>query len=253
MIPSSMRPAWRTPEISLSPDKMILKLRGTSFDTVSRTSFISFDNVSDLGSITPNLNDLRHAVSQAITALATSTPTSGPLCHLKELKRSIDIRETIFRTFVHVDDLPLSEQHFWFWQMLWDCLLEPNTMPATVTAMIERAEEHYRSLFGISADNCVRAMFLRIEWRLNEHKIFETEGGFVGVGPSHLEVDDRIVFPLGMTCPFAVRPCNPVCGDALGQQFTMIGCVGTAELLHYENLNGLVDQGTFQVVDIELR
>lgn len=253
LIPSSIRPAWRTPDISLSPDKMVLKLRGISFDTVSRISSISFDNVSDLGSITPNLNDLRHGVSQATTALATFAPKPGPLCHLNELKRFIDSRETVFRTFVHVDDLPLSGQHFWFWQMLWDCLLEPSNMPATVAAMNERAEEHCRSLFGISADNCVRAMFLRIEWRLNEHRVFETEGGFIGVGPSHLDVGDRIVFPLGMTCPFAVRPCNPIYGDASGQQPTMIGCVETAGLFHYESLNKLLDQGLLQVVDIEIR
>lgn len=93
-------------------NKMVLKLRGISFDTVSRSFSIPFDNVSDLGSITPNLNDLRQAVSQATAMLAIFAPESGPLCHLNELKRSIDSRETVFRTFVHVDDLPLSEQHF---------------------------------------------------------------------------------------------------------------------------------------------
>lgn len=253
LIPSAMRPAWRTAEISLSQDNMVLKLRGIPFDTVSRTSSIPFDNVSDLGSLTPNLNGLRHAVSQATTALSTFAPAPGPLSHLNELKRSVDSRETVFRKFVHVDDLPLSEQHFWFWQMLWDCLLEPNNMPATVAAMNERAEEHCRSLFGISADDCVRAMFLRIEWRLNEHKVFETEGGFFGVGPSHIGVGDQIFFPLGMSCPFAVRPCVPDGDNASPQQFTMIGCVETAGLMDYENLNRLLDQGVFQVVDIELR
>lgn len=80
--------------------------------------------------------------------------------------------------------------------------------------MTELAGKQCRSLFGNSVDNCVRAMFLRIEWRLNEHKIFETEGGFVGVGPSHLDIGDQIVFPLGMACPFAVRPCVPERDDA---------------------------------------
>lgn len=119
--------------------------------------------------------------------------------------------------------------------------------------MTERAEEYCHSLFRISAENCVRAMFVRIEWRLNEHKIFETEGGFFGVGPSHIEVCDRIVFPLGMACPFAVRPYVPVGDDASPQQFTMIGCVETAGLLQYGILNRLLDQGALQVVDIELR
>lgn len=96
-------------------------------------------------------------------------------------------------------------------------------------------------------------MFVRIEWRLNEHEIFETEGGFFGVGPSHIEVGDQIFFTLGMACPFAVRPCVPVGDDASPQQFTMIGCVETAGLLHYENLNRLLDQGVLQLVDIELR
>lgn len=252
MIPSP-RPAWRTSNISLSSDKRVLNLRGISLDTVSRTSSVLFDSVSDLGCFTPNLNDLRHAVSQATTALCTGIPAYGPLCHLGDLKRSIDTRETVFRTLAHVDDLPLSGQHFWFWQELWDCLLEPNTMPATVAAMTELAEKNCRSLFGISADNCVRAMFLRIEWRLNEHKLFETEGGFIGVGPSHLASHDQIVFPLGMACPFALRPCVPACDDDSRQQFTMIGCVENAELNDHESLDCLVDQGVFQVIDFDIR
>lgn len=249
----SRRPPWRTPDIRLSSDKRILRLSSISFDTVSRVSSVLFDNVSSLGCLMPNLDDFRHAVSQATAALGTGKPTSGPLFRLNELKKPVDDRETVLRTFVRVDDLPLSGQHLWFWREVWDCLLEPTPMPATVAAMTERAGKHCHDLFGISADNCVRAMFLCIEWRLNDHKVFETEGEFIGVGPGHVDVGDRIVFPLGMACPFAVRPCAPVCDDVSNQQFTMIGCVENAELNDHENLDCLVDQGVSQVVDIQLR
>lgn len=108
-------------------------------------------------------------------------------------------------------------------------------MSVSVAAMTELAEKHCNKLFGISADNCVRAMFRCIGWRLNEHKVFETKGGFIGVGPGHLDVGDRIVFPFGIACPFVVRPCVPVCDDASRQQFTMVGCVENAELNDHEN------------------
>lgn len=84
----SRRPPWRTPDINLSLDKRVLKLRGISFDTVSQISSILFDNVSDLGCLTSNLDDFRHAVSQATAVLTANKPTPGPLYRLRVIANS---------------------------------------------------------------------------------------------------------------------------------------------------------------------
>lgn len=52
-----------------------------------------------------------------------------------------------------------------------------------------------------------------------ERDFFKTSAGFVGLGPSSLEVNDEIVIPLGSSRPLILRKCQGV----LGSYYTLIG------------------------------
>ncbi|KAK4506502.1 hypothetical protein PRZ48_000234 [Zasmidium cellare] len=52
-----------------------------------------------------------------------------------------------------------------------------------------------------------------------ERDFFKTSAGFVGLGPSSLEVNDEIVIPLGSSRPLILRKCQGV----LGSYYTLVG------------------------------
>lgn len=264
---------WKTVSVSVSSDNRTLTLRGIYFDAVSEVRHVVIERqaVDRAQFWIPDLAALKETVQWTLAALHRDTNHK-----LGGFRNRGDATLLAMRTLVDLPSIPteflpsvFESGPDGFWRMFWDHFLnlEPSDARSLIVSLAQfvRPEvARYKSEELVtpkkakavksgrfSPGYCVDKLTNAIRTRLRGHAVFQTEVGFVGVGPGHMEAGDSIVFPFGMSCPFIVRPVNSDCPT--NHVYTMIGIAEVPELIdHRERLDDFFDHGLFEEVDIHL-
>lgn len=254
---TSFRDPWKAPKIQVSSDGKTLTLRGIYFDAVRDTRDVRFrmTNHDNVQYNEPQVRDLRQASLCLTAALGCGVSPSSVLYYLNGLSGRPDHTSRIMRIMVDLHRLhetPVHEElvHTMSAQLLTMDILETDSAVSILTKCAEQALKQRPT--RLTADYYVQCFLRALGSRIQDNKVFTTEGGTIGVGPGHMETGDRIVFPFGMKDPFVVRPFDPEHPET--HEYTMIGVAEVAELSdHRERLDKALEGGHFEEIDIHLK
>jgi hypothetical protein len=87
--------------------------------------------------------------------------------------------------------------------------------------------------------------------KLHHRRVVETGAGYIGIGPKNLEIGDVVVFVFGMVSPLILRPDS--IATSAPKKYTMVGFAYFHDLMDFERLNEVYNQGLLDEIDIYIR
>ncbi|RYO89752.1 hypothetical protein DL762_003029 [Monosporascus cannonballus] len=238
-LPPDTNRQWRGPlKPRISKDKMVLHLQGIMFDTVREHHEIRF-----LSETRPNIDELKATVIAATNALEKPIPSSSRLHKWNEARQPRDNLLRIVRTFA-APELRSSPEELRETTDMWHALLNSSNI-ATDAGSGPGTEGR------VGKDPNLKRLYKTLYKRLNHRRIFITSAGFVGVGPKNLEVEDRIVFPFGMTSPWIVRPHEALYSTI--KTFAIVGCAFVWDLSDFDKLESALGEGVLREGTVSIR
>ena len=216
------KPPIRAPATRVCKSRMVLELQGFFFDTICEHHTVDFREIYNGNS---NLDSLKLAGRRTLAAWARQIPPSHHLNPWNDLKRLKAMGGKVFETLT-AGIARLDEP---FYNLEWDDLAFLISKPGFIT------ERYYQ----------------RIAAALRTRRIYITEAGFVGVGPSTLETGDRVCVPFGMATALVVRPCAGILSTS--DEVTIVDHAWLGELDDDERLDRALSEGVLCETTIRFR